>query len=88
VNTAWHADWAWGLPLIVLNVVTHVLGLSVINEWIVARVSHRANPLHLTVLFVVVMAAATLMVTVLHAIEGTVWAVATLPIEPPTGRVE
>jgi hypothetical protein len=64
--------------LIVLNVVTHVLGLSVINEWIVARVSHRANPLHLTVLFVVVMAAATLMVTVLHAIEGTVWAVAYL----------
>jgi hypothetical protein len=78
VNTAWHANWAWGLPLIVLNVVIHVLGLGVINEWLVARVSHRVNPHHLTALFVVVMAAATLMVTVLHAIEGMVWAVAYL----------
>jgi hypothetical protein len=75
---AWHADWAWGLPLIVLNVVIHVLGLGVINERIVARVGNRVNPQHLTALFVVVMAAATLMVTVLHAIEGTVWAVAYL----------
>jgi len=24
--TAWHADWAWGLPLIVLTVVVHVFG--------------------------------------------------------------
>jgi hypothetical protein len=75
---AWHVNWAWGLPLIVLNVVIHVLGLGVINERIVARVGNRVNPLHLTALFVVVMAAATLMVTVLHAIEGTVWAVAYL----------
>ena len=27
----WHADWAWGLPLIVLTVVIHVLGLGLIN---------------------------------------------------------
>jgi hypothetical protein len=72
----WDIDWAWGVPLIVLNVVIHVLGLGVINEQIVARVSHRVNPRHLTALFVVVMAAAALMVTVLHAIEGTVWAAA------------
>ena len=75
---AWHADWAWGLPLIVLNVVIHVLGLGVINERIVARVGNRVNPQHLTALFVVVMAAAALMATVLHAIEGTAWAVAYL----------
>jgi hypothetical protein len=68
----WHVNWAWGLPLIVLNVVIYLLGLGVLNEWIVARVSHRVNPVHLTTLFVVVMAGATLLVTVLHAIEGTV----------------
>jgi hypothetical protein len=28
---AWHTDWAWGLPLIVLNVVIHVVGLGLIN---------------------------------------------------------
>jgi hypothetical protein len=74
--TTWDVDWALALLLIVRNVVIHVLGLGVINERIVARVSNRVNPLHLTALSVVVMAAATLIVTVLHAIEGTVWAVA------------
>jgi hypothetical protein len=76
----WHVDWAWGLPLIVLNVVIHVLGLGLINERIAARMSHRVNPQHLTALFVVVMAAAALMVTVLHAIEGTVRALAYLSL--------
>jgi hypothetical protein len=73
VNIAtWHTDWVWGLPLIVLNVVIHVLGLGTINARIVARVSQRVNPVHITALFV---AGAALMATVLHAIEGTVWAV-------------
>jgi hypothetical protein len=31
-RVTWHVDWAWSLPLIVLNVVIHVLGLGVINE--------------------------------------------------------
>jgi hypothetical protein len=29
---AWTADWAWGLPLIVLTVVIHVLGLAMTSE--------------------------------------------------------
>jgi hypothetical protein len=74
----WHANWAWGLPLIVLNVVIHVLGLGLINERIVAHVGSRVNPLHLTTLFVVVMVVATLSVTALHAIEGIIWAAAYL----------
>jgi hypothetical protein len=28
----WDINWAWGLPLIVLTVVIHVLGLSMISE--------------------------------------------------------
>ena len=76
----WHTNWIWGLPLIVLNVVIHVLGLGLIDERIAERVSHRVNPMRLTAFFVVVMAAAVLMATVLHAIEGTVWAVAYLSL--------
>ena len=72
----WDIDWAWSLPLIVLTVVTHVLGLGVINERIIGRVSHEVKPRHLTALFVAVMAAAALMVTVLLAFEGAVWAAA------------
>jgi hypothetical protein len=72
----WHADWAWGLPLIVLNVIIHVLGLGLINEQIVTLVSRRLIPPRLTASFVVIMAAATLLITALHAIEGIVWAAA------------
>jgi hypothetical protein len=79
VNIAtWHADWAWGLPLIVLTVVIHVLGLGTINARIVAHVGNRVNPLRLTALFVAVMVVATLLVTALHAIEGIIWAAAYL----------
>ena len=28
----WNGNWAWSLPLIVLNVVIHVFGLVFINE--------------------------------------------------------
>jgi hypothetical protein len=28
----WSADWAWGLPLIVLTVVFHVFGLGLISK--------------------------------------------------------
>jgi hypothetical protein len=72
----WDIDWAWSLPLIVLTVVIHVLGLGMINEWIVGRVSNKVKPQHLTALFVVLMAAAALMVTVLLAFQGALWAAA------------
>jgi hypothetical protein len=73
---AWHADWAWSLPLIVVNVVIHVLGLGVINERIVGVLSDAVNRRHYTASFVVIMGAAALVVTLLHGFEGTVWAAA------------
>jgi hypothetical protein len=36
---AWYASWAWSLPLIVLNVVIHVVGLGLINERVVQALS-------------------------------------------------
>jgi hypothetical protein len=72
----WDIDWACSVPLIVLTVVTQVLGLGVISEWIVGRVSHEVKPRHLTALFVVLMAAAALMVTVLLAFQGALWTAA------------
>ena len=72
----WDLNWAWSVPLIVLTVVIHVLGLGLINERIVGRVRHEEKPGHLTALFVRVMAAAALLVTVLIAFEGAVWAAA------------
>jgi hypothetical protein len=73
---AWNTHWAWGLPLIVLNVVIHVLGLGLINERVVRALTRVVEHRHFTLMFAVVMSVTVLLVTLLHAIEGVVWAAA------------
>jgi hypothetical protein len=75
----WHANWAWSMPLIIVNVVIHVLGLGLINEHILQFLSGRLNSQrHFTGVFAVVMGVAALLATILHGIEGMVWAAAYL----------
>jgi len=73
---AWNANWAWSLPLIVLNVVVHVLGLGFINERVVRTLSGVMAHRHFTLMFVVAMSVTVLLATLLHGIEAIVWAVA------------
>jgi hypothetical protein len=75
---AWRADWAWGLPLIVLTVVTHVLGLALLFQRVVHVSGHIITRRHPKVAFMLVMGATTLAATVLHGFEAAVWAVAYL----------
>lgn len=70
----WTSDWAWGLPLIVLTVLIHVLGLATIRQGALAL--DRLTQPHPTVGFVVVVGAAALLTTCLHAVEATLWALA------------
>lgn len=72
----WGPDWAWGLPLIVLTVVIHVLALGFINQWtasVTTLVMERSHP---RVVFATVMGTVTLLATILHAIEAGFWALA------------
>jgi hypothetical protein len=71
---SWIGSWAWGLPLIVLNVSLHVIGLGFINAKIIEIVGLMENRRHVLFTFAVVMGTATLSATVLHGIEATVWA--------------
>ena len=71
----WHANWAWSMPLIVVNVVIHVIGLGLINERIL-QILRTINLRHDTGAFVVVMGVVALLATILHGIEGMVWAAA------------
>ena len=73
---SWRADWAWSLPLIVLTVVIHVFGLGFLHERVVRAVGRIVDRRDFTLLFGAVMGIAVLLVTVLHAIEGIVWAAA------------
>lgn len=74
----WSASWAWSLPLIVLTVVIHVLGLGLINRR-VTRVTSRAEERRFpTATFALIMGATTLSATVLHGVEASIWAAAYL----------
>jgi len=71
---SWRADWAWGLPLIVLTVVIHVLTLGLINERGVRVFSRKAERRHPLLEFVAVMGTTTVCATTLHALEASIWA--------------
>jgi hypothetical protein len=72
----WHANWEWSLPLIVANVVIHVLGLGLINEHMLQVLRSAINQCNFTGVFAVVMGVVALLATILHGIEGMVWAAA------------
>jgi hypothetical protein len=76
-QVAWSADWAWGLPLIVLTVIFHVSGLGLISQKVVhGNVGHRIERRHPKLAFVLVVGATTLLATCLHGFEAGIWAVA------------
>jgi hypothetical protein len=83
----WDGDWVWSLPLIVINVVLHVAGLDLINGAVlrvIKRVRHHRN---FTPLFGLVIGIATLLTTLLHALEAAVWACVYLALHAvPDGK--
>jgi hypothetical protein len=71
----WSADWAWGMPLILLNVLIHVIGLGAVAQRagrISGRIAARRYP---TVAFIALVGTATLLATCLHWTEAAIWAV-------------
>jgi len=72
----WSADWAWGLPLIVVTVVFHVMGLGLFNEKFVSRMERAVAGRHSTAIFGAVMSVTVLLATILHGVEAAIWAAA------------
>lgn len=72
----WDGNWAWSLPLIVLNVIFHVLGLGFINAKVVQALSVVRGRRNFLFMFAFGMGIATLLATLLHAIEAGIWAAA------------
>ena len=70
----WRANWAWGLPLIVLTVIIHVSSLGLINQRGVRLLGHMTDRRHPRLVFAEVMGTTTLLATVLHGVEAGIWA--------------
>ena len=72
---AWGADWAWGVPLILLTVVFHAYCLSRIVENVSGRLNGTRSLKHLSSIPIFIVGGTALSATILHGIEGVVWAV-------------
>jgi|SRR5271156_3661248 len=70
----WSADWAWGIPLIVLTVVIHVFGLGLMAQVALGTSGAVFQRRYPTAVCAVVVGATTLLATCLHAIEAGLWA--------------
>jgi hypothetical protein len=76
IADSWALDWLWGLPLIVLNVLIHAAGLGLINRQVTSTLSRECLVRERSVVPVFVVGGAVLSVTILHGLEGAIWAVA------------
>lgn len=74
--STWGADWAWGLPLIVLTVVLHAYGLGLVNKEVISRLRGRQRSQYSSSFANLIIGATALSATILHAIEGAIWAIA------------
>jgi hypothetical protein len=70
----WSGNWAWGVPLIILTVVIHVLGLGLIRKNALNASASQIRR-HPTSMFVGIMGLTTLVVICLHTLEAYIWAV-------------
>ncbi|MGO4407573.1 hypothetical protein AB4Z10_25320 [Bosea sp. RAF48] len=78
--TPWGSDWAWGLPLILLNVIIHVFGLAFIYDAFTFLLREVTVRRRFMIRFAEVMSASVLLIVVLHGLEAITWAVAYLSL--------
>jgi len=72
--SVWDGNWAWSLPLILITVIFHVIGLVFINERVIFAKRFLARRHSFLVGLSIILGAATLVAIILHAIEAAIWA--------------
>ncbi len=74
IVTDWGMDWAWGLPLILLIVVLHAYCLGLLNKEVSSKLTDTRRPRRSSSTSIPVIGGAALSATILHGIEGSIWA--------------
>jgi len=72
----WVGDWAWGIPLIVANLVMHVVGLSLIGAFVLGDYASILRNRTASVDFVMVVGVTAVLTILFHALESTTWGAA------------
>jgi hypothetical protein len=73
--STWGANWAWGLPLIVLTVIFHAYALGLLNKEAALRLNSKVRLLHFSLISNFLIGGTALLATILHATECVIWAV-------------
>ena len=84
--STWSAAWMWSLPLIVATVVFHSIGLGLIDHGVSVLLNGSGKNRVPFLLSMSVIGGSALCATILHGIEGLLWAVAYLLLGAVSGR--
>src|SRR5262245_4403361 len=71
---AWHADWLWSLPLIVITIVIQVLGLGQMNHVIDRLLGKQPDSRPTALRFILTLIFAALASTILLSLSALIWA--------------
>jgi hypothetical protein len=72
--SVWNGNWAWSLPLMVVTVIFHVIGLVFINEKVIQAMRLLKRTQKFLFAFAIVMGCGTLFAIILHGVEAAIWA--------------
>jgi hypothetical protein len=75
-STTWVGDWAWGVPLIIGNVLMHVVGLNLISMFVLGESTSILRGRNPFADFVAVVGVTALLTILLHALESATWGTA------------
>lgn len=78
INPALENNWLWGVPLVVITVVFHVLGLGLVDRGVTMLLETKRFGRPSLFRFVSIMGAVVFVATFLHAMEAAIWALAYL----------
>jgi hypothetical protein len=74
ITSGWAADWAWSIPLILLTVMIHALGLLLVELYVVQKLEAALFQFKFRIRFPIIISTVVLFVTMLHGAEALVWA--------------
>ena len=77
-SIAWFGDWAWGVPLVVGNLLMHVVGLNLIGLFVLGEHGSLLRRRNDFADFVAVVGVTALLTILLHALESVIWGAAYL----------
>jgi hypothetical protein len=77
-STTWVGDWAWGVPLILANLLIHVVGLNLIGAVVLGDYAGKQRKRSASIDFITVVGVTSVLTITLHGLESVTWGAAYL----------